>query len=53
MDGETEFAALYKTLIDRNLAPEPERAEAALRAVLLCLSRRDPPEKTVESPDQA
>ena len=53
MDGETEFAAVYKNLIDRNLAPEPKRAEAALRAVLLRLPRRDPPEKTVESPAQA
>ena len=53
MAEETGFAALYKTMIDRNLTPEPERAEAALREVLRLLPRRDPPEKTVESPEQA
>ena len=53
MDGEPDFAAVYKKLIDGNLAPEPERAEAVLRAVLRLLPRRDPPEKTVESPEQA
>lgn len=45
MDEEAGFAALYKTMIDGNLAPEPERAEAALRAVLRLLPGRDPPKK--------
>ncbi len=53
MDEEAGFAALYKTMIDGNLAPEPERAEAALRAVLRLLPRRDPLKKAVESPKQA
>ena len=53
MDEERDFAAAYKRLIDNHLAPEPERAEAVLRAVLRLLPRRDPPEKTVESPEQA
>ncbi len=53
MDAETDFAALYKKLIDGNLAPEPNQAEAVLRAVLRQLPQRNPPEKTVESPEQA
>ena len=46
MDEEAGFAALYKTMIDGILAPEPERAEAARRAVLRLLPRRDPPKKS-------
>ncbi len=53
MDAETDFAALYKKLINGNLAPEPDRAETVLRAVLRRLPQRELPEKTVESPEQA
>ena len=42
MDGEPDFAELYKKLIDANFAPRPERAEAALTAVLRGLSAREP-----------
>ena len=52
MDAEREFAALYKRLIDGHFAPEPTRAEAALRGLLDRLSDRDSPgphEKPVET----
>ncbi|MBQ1678334.1 MAG: hypothetical protein II062_02225 [Oscillospiraceae bacterium] len=48
-----EFGALYKSLINGNLAPESERAETVLQAVLRLLPGRDPPEKTVDFPKQA
>ena len=38
MEAETEFAVLYKKLIDGHFAPEQQRAEAALFAVLSRLS---------------
>lgn len=48
-----EFSVRYKTLIDGNLAPEPARAAAVLRAILRRLPDRAPPEKiTVDSSEQ-
>ena len=52
MDGETGFGELYKKLIDGHFAPEQNRADAVLRALLGRLPARDPPEKTVEVPKQ-
>ena len=42
MREETDFAALYKNLIDGHFVPERERAQAALFAVLSRLSDREP-----------
>jgi hypothetical protein len=44
MPGGNDFASLYKRLIDANLTPDPERSKAALAAVMVLLSARDPPE---------
>lgn len=46
MREEIDFSALYKKLIDGHFAPEQERAEAALFAVL---SRLSEPEPALES----
>ena len=52
MDREPDFAELYKKLIDANFAPRPERAEAALLAVLRGLAAREPgnPREAAEAP---
>ena len=50
MHEETDFSALYKKLIDGHFAPERERAEAALFAVLSRLSEEEPDED-FEFPD--
>ena len=42
MREESDFSALYKKLIDGHFAPERQRAEAALFAVLSRLSDREP-----------
>ena len=53
MDEEKGFSVRYKNLIDGNLAPEPARTAAALRAILRRLPERAPPEIiTVDSSEQ-
>lgn len=44
MDGEEDFAALYKKLIEVSGEPDPRRAETVLAALLRRLFARDPPE---------
>ncbi len=41
MPRNTSFAVLYKQLLDCNFSPDPERADAALDAVLRQLSAAD------------
>ena len=45
MREETDFSVLYKKLIDGHFAPEQERAQAALFAVLSRLSDQEPEEE--------
>lgn len=47
MREEADFSVLYKKLIDGHFAPERQRAEAALFAVMSRLSEPEP----VEEPD--
>ena len=49
MEHETDFAELYKRLIDAHFAPEPGRTEAALRRVLDRLSGEAAPEVPLEN----
>ena len=53
MDGELEFAALYKRIIDANFAPRSERAETALLAVLGGLSAPEPPDDRGAAAEEA
>lgn len=43
MREETDFAVLYKNLVDSNMEPDAERLEQTLLALLALVSPRDPP----------
>ncbi len=43
MREEDDFSALYKKLMDSNFAPDAERLDRALQALLVLVSPRDPP----------
>ena len=50
MGEESDFSALYKKLIDGHFAPERQRAQSALFAVLSRLSEEGP-EEDFDLPD--
>ena len=43
MPDNTDFAVLYKTLIDRNLSPDPQKLTRTRDALMALLSGRSPP----------
>ena len=48
MPENTEFAVMYKKLLDRNFEPDPQRAAAALTKVLRSVLGNDPTSKPCE-----
>ena len=45
MKSETDFAVLYKALVDRHVRPDPQRLEAMRTLLLDHLSIPAPPER--------